>query len=318
MRGEDQGFVTIVRDFLRAHQLMRRLVARYRSSELRFEELEELVGDDDESVLFRLKERCHALFRSDLADSTLAVQREALFDLAVGSLFHDAMTFRENFYQREVYGPRMRELQSRAGEDSAGLFEEFEKILGAVSRRLEEGLEEAEALLDEMSGQLRLLLPLHRHNGFLARFLLEHARDAEDVLGGDFDALLVLTYGAAADGYRTAGRSYLASGYYAQALSAFRAAMERGGDPAELDPLAAFAAGMQAYLERDYARSVEQLSIWAGAARQDPPDAARLAHAVVSRVGQLVQGDDRDRISSAAQVLLERIGHQAGGDQVSI
>jgi hypothetical protein len=318
MRGGDQGFVTIVRDFLHAHQLMRRLVARYRSSELRFQELHQLVGDDDESVLYRLKERCHALFRSDIADSTLAVQREALFDLAVGSLFHDAMTFRENFYQREVYGPRVRELQSRAGEDSAGLFEEFEKILGAVSRRLEEGLEEAEALLDEMSGQLRLLLPLHRHNGFLARFLLEHAQDAEDVLGGDFDALLVLTYGAAADGYRTAGRSYLASGYYAQAVSAFRAARERGGDPAELDPLLAFAKGMQAYLERDYTRSVEQLSVWAGAALDDPPDAARLAHAVVSRVGQLVQGDGRESVSSAARDLLERMGHKAGGDQVSI
>jgi len=318
MRGEDQGFVTIVRDFLHAHQLMRRLVARYRSSELRFEELRELVGDDDESVLFRLKERCHALFRSDLADSTLTVQREALFDLAVGSLFHDAMTFRENFYQREVYGPRMRDLQSRVGEDSAGLFEEFEKILSAVARRLEEGLEEAEALLDEMSGQLRLLLPLHRHNGFLARFLLERARDVEDVLGGEFDALLVVIYGAAADGYSTAARSYMASGYYAQALSAFRAAMERGGDPAKLDPLAAFAAGMQAYLERDYARSVEKLSVWADAAGEDPPGGARLAHTVVSRVGQLVEGDDRDRISSAAQRLLERIGHRAGGDQVAI
>ena len=58
------------------------------------------MGDGEDSVLFRLKERCHALFRGGEQPSEVVMRREALFDLAVGSLFHEAMKFRENLYQR--------------------------------------------------------------------------------------------------------------------------------------------------------------------------------------------------------------------------
>ena len=75
------------------------------------------------------------------------MHREALFDLAVGSLFHEAMKLRENLYQREVYGPRVRALRSDAGEENEALFDEFEKMLGAVAQRLDEGLRESETLL---------------------------------------------------------------------------------------------------------------------------------------------------------------------------
>ena len=33
----------------------------------------------------------------------------------------------ENFYQREVYGPRVRALRSEAGEEAGDLFREFER-----------------------------------------------------------------------------------------------------------------------------------------------------------------------------------------------
>ena len=127
MPSAEQGLVHIVRDFLDAHQLMERLFRRP-TEELRFEDLQELVGDGEASVLFRLKERCHDLFRGDgaaNAAAAAAADREALFDLAVGSLFHEAMSFRENFYQGRFYGPRVRELRERADPESARLFEEF-------------------------------------------------------------------------------------------------------------------------------------------------------------------------------------------------
>ena len=137
---------------------MRRLFALYRSDELRFEDLEHLVGDDEHSVLFRLKGRCHALFRQEPGRRAVAMRREALFDLAVGSLFHEAMKFRENFYQREVYGPRVRALRTESGAENEALFREFEKILSAVAQRLDEGLHESEALLVQTREQLALLL----------------------------------------------------------------------------------------------------------------------------------------------------------------
>ena len=221
MQRADQGLVAIVRDFVDAHQLWRSLVARYRKGELRFEQLKSFVGEDESSVLFRLKERCHAQFRSDREDLALAMHREALFDLAVGSLFHEAMKFRESLYQREVYGPKVRALRSSAGEEAAvSLFVEFERMLSGVSRKLEEGLHEVEVLLEQTVQQLRVLLLLHRENGFVARYLVENVPVAEEIFGVSFDALLAEFYGSPAEGYRTAGRSYLMSGHYGAAICA--------------------------------------------------------------------------------------------------
>ena len=308
MQRADQGLVEIVRDFVEAHQLWLSLVARYRKDELRFEQLKALVGEDESSVLFRLKERCHAQFRSDREDLALAMHREALFDLAVGSLFHEAMKFRESLYQREVYGPKVRALRSSAGEEAAvSLFMEFEKILSGVSRRLEEGLHEVEVLLGQTVEQLRVLLLLHRENGFVARFLLENAKVAEEIFGVSFDALLAELYGSPAEGFRTAGRSYLMSGYYEAAIDALGAASERGGNRAECERLSAYALGMAAYLSREYAKSVEHLAKWAESLQDDPPELRRLAQDAVSRVGQLAEGEERGRIEAAAGALLERL-----------
>jgi tetratricopeptide (TPR) repeat protein len=308
MQRADQGLVEIVRDFVEAHQLWLSLVARHRDGELRFEHLKALVGEDESSVLFRLKERCHAQFRSDREDLALAMQREALFDLAVGSLFHEAMKLRESLYQREVYGPKVRALRSSAGEEAAvSLFVEFERMLSSVSRRFEEGLHEVEVLLGQTVEQLRVLLLLHRENGFVARFLLENAKVAEEIFGVSFDALLAEFYGSPAEGYRIAGRSYLMSGYYEAAIAALQSASERGADRAECERLSAYALGMAAYLSREYAKSVEHLMKWAESLHDDPPELRRLAQDAVSRVGQLAEGAERGRIEAAAGALLERL-----------
>jgi len=81
----DAGLVDIVREFLSVHGLLRRLFERHHAGSLRFEEVQALAGDNESSPLFRLKERCHGLFRAG------EVGGAALFDLAVGSLFHEAM-----------------------------------------------------------------------------------------------------------------------------------------------------------------------------------------------------------------------------------
>jgi hypothetical protein len=172
MRGTRPGLVQIVRDFLAADRLLRDLFARHRAGTLRFEDLRELVGDDEHSVLFRLKERCHTAFRRTSGGDGVGLAREALFDLAVGSLFHEAMKLRENFYQREVYGPRVRALRTRAGKDAALLFEEFDRLLAGVSARLEEGVREVQTLLAQTVEQLRLLLGVQHGDGAVARFLI--------------------------------------------------------------------------------------------------------------------------------------------------
>jgi hypothetical protein len=306
MSGARPGLVDIAREFLAAHALMRRLFARHREGRLRFQELEGLVGDDESSVLFRLKERCHASFRA--GGGGLPMHREALFDLAVGSLFHEAMKFRENFYQREVYGPRVEALRSQAGHQEAALFDEFARIQESVSARLAEGLAETETLLARTAEQLFSLFVAHREDPLVARFLVENPGVVQETLGRPLAEVLAAIYGDTATGYELAGRSLLASGYYPEAIAALRAAAALRSDAGEIGRLVAYARGMQAYLARDYGESVERLSEWADT--PDPGDAflVGLAHDAVSRIGQLAEGADRQRVADAAGALLVRLG----------
>jgi tetratricopeptide (TPR) repeat protein len=300
------GLVDIAREFLAAHALMRRLFAKHRAGSLRFQELEELVGDDEGSVLFRLKERCHASFRT--GGGRHSMHREALFDLAVGSLFHEAMKFRENFYQREVYGPRVEALRSQAGHREAALFDEFTRIQESVSVRLAEGLVETETLLARTVEQLFSLWVAHREDPLVARFLVDNAAAVEEMLSRPFADALAAIYGDTATGYALAGRSLLASGYYPEAIAALGEAAARRIDAREIGGLVAYARGMQAYLARDYEESVERLSEWADTTDPGATELLGLAHDAVSRIGQLAEGSERQRIVDAASALLVRLG----------
>ena len=299
--------VDIVRDFCAAHELMRRVSERFRSGELGFEELQALVGDDEGSVLFRLKERCHALFRPAEPEAEMVSPREALFDLAVGSLFHEAMKFRENFYQREVYGPRVRALRREADPDAEPFFHEFERILEAVSSRLEEGLEETEILMAQTGAQLRVLLANQEHSGFVLRYLIENEGTAVSVFGEDFDALLAGLHGDTASAFELAGRSYLDSGYFDAADGAFAAAVARGGERDTLLPLCDYARGMAAFLGGDYRACIERLTAWTDAGAIQP-SLADLAHGAVSRIGPLAESDaERDALAELSGGLLARL-----------
>jgi hypothetical protein len=307
------GLVDIVREFLAVERALGRLLDRYRWGELRFEEVQALVSDTEESPLFRLKERCHALFRTGSSRSRTVRHREVLFDLAVGSLFHEAMKFRENFYQREVYGPRVRALLGEAGREAEALFREFERILGAVSERLDEGLHETSALLLRTRDQLRVMLAEHPDDGHVARFLIERRDPVEQVFAEDLDALLTEVYGDPAAGYALAGRSYLVSGYYREAEAALHEAAQRGGDRAALEPALAYARGMAAYLASDYRETVAQLARWADPAGKPEPRLLEIAHTAVSKIGDLAQGPEHAATVRAARDLQEQLARLRQG-----
>ncbi len=257
-------------------------------------------------MLFRLKERTHAVFRGPGGVVRGSTHREALFDLAVGSLFHEAMKLRENLYQREVYGPRVRALQSDAGQESKALFDEFEKMLGAVDDRLDEGVRELEALVQRTADQLRLLIADLRDDGAV-RFVTEQAEEVAAVFGVPLESLLEEMYGSVESGWESAGRSYLASGSFEAACDCFtRALAQTDADPA-IERLRSYAQGMHAYVERDYAGSVSHLANWVDAAPLDP-DLVPLARDAVSSIVQLADGTDRTRVSDDATALLARLG----------
>jgi hypothetical protein len=236
--------------------------------------------------------------------------REALFDLAVGSLFHEAMKFRENLYQHTVYGPKVRALRSETGVDTDEIFQEFEKILAAAAIRLDEALQETEALFAHTRAQFHLLLVAHSTNGLVARYLIENAARVAEIFPQGLDRLLAEIHGSAAHGYATAARSYLASGYFAPARGVLLEALARSAEEEEqeeLRRLAAYAEGMDAYLEGRYRDAIAGLEGWL-ALRPGLGEGALadLAHAALSRVSSLAEGPDAEEIGAEASALALR------------
>jgi hypothetical protein len=307
MPAASADLVDIVRDFMDAHAALTRLSGQFREGRLQFGELTELIGDDDRSVLFRLKERCHALFRPRDAATTISTRGEVLFDLAVGSLFHEAMKFRESFYQQEIYGPRVSALRSGVEQNGDALFQEFEKILSLVSERLVEGMQETETLSNQTVDQLRVLLSEQSEGGVVARHLVENEEKVQVVFGCSLDHFFGEIEGSAAFGFEAAGRSYLESGFYSEAESALRGCIRRGGEPEILERLVRYAEGMAAYLSGDYARCVASLSEWFEEGRDDEKGLREIARAAVSKIGHLAEGPDREEVKVAAVALAARI-----------
>ena len=297
------GLVDVVREYLDVHERMTVLFGRFREGTLRFDAVRDLIADDPRSPLFRLKERCHHLFRRRGTDSQ-PMRRAELFDLAVGSLFHEAMKFRENFYQQVVYAPRMQALRAEIDDDSvedAELLREFEKIQAGAEARMGEALQETEALVTHTGDQLWLLLGATR-DGLITRYLIEQRDRIEKIHSLGLERLLERMHGGVAEGYTAAARSYLESAHFGHALGALERA---GGETGASSPLVRYAKAMQRFLEGEYESSLDHLSAWLddGLEPADEPYAL-LAHAAVARIDRLV---DEEVLLARAGKVVERL-----------
>lgn len=304
MQASVPGLVEIVREFLVVDVALQRLVARYRDGELVWDDVRDLVTDAESSPLYRLKERSHALFRAESPEARSVRHREVLFDLAIGSLFHEAMKFRENFYQREVYGPRVRALREEASAEADALFAEFEKILELGSERLEESVVETRALLERCREQLADLIAQHRDDGHVARHLIEARERVERVFERDLDTLFEDVYESTSEPWALAGRSYVISGYFVEGGAALGGAIERGADSRSIEPWIAYARGMAAYMSGDYVSSIGDLEEWSGSRDDAAPALVEQACAAMSRIEHLVVGDERDALVVKAEALV--------------
>jgi hypothetical protein len=80
-RGEPE-LVDLVREFIASYEMMGAVIERGRAGSLRWPEVQRLVGENESSRLYRLKERSHLLSRSRHAGDDLS--RIALFDALWG------------------------------------------------------------------------------------------------------------------------------------------------------------------------------------------------------------------------------------------
>ncbi|MDP6977860.1 MAG: hypothetical protein QF570_04560 [Myxococcota bacterium] len=307
----DWEFVELVRESFVVDRTLRALFDRFQRGAPCFEEVALLVGDSEDSILFRLKERCHALFRRDPAGRS-EMHREVLFDLTVGSLFHEAMKLRENLYQQEVYVPQVEALLDEHGTEDLAFLREFQKIQEAGAGRTLDAMRETEVLLGQTRKQLRALLKVHADNGLLIRNLIDDQDDVEETFGCELTELLAELHESAAEGYRVAAHSCLESAFFESALRCLDVALEAGDSDenggAQLKRLRCYAEGMGYFTAGKYDRSIDSLERWIEA--NPAPDEGRylvFAELALSRMGKLVDSEIDAGLIERADTLVEVI-----------
>lgn len=281
MKRREQRVAQIVRDFLEAYCLSERVGARLVDGALDYGLVESLVGESEQSTLFRLKEECHALFRTDGRKSSGEVQAEELFDLAVGALFHEAMKFKEAFYVTTTYGPRLERIVGQ-GTESVALVAAFKRLFEGGRKRMIEAQAETEDLFRETRDQLGSLLRRLPESGLVARSLLDDPARAERVFATPLDDLLADFYGSAARGYLLAIESLIESGHYVEAARLLDRGDRTGVGCSARGAL--FAHGMACYYEGDVPAALDSLERWIDGGTSPQPLWHERAHSALRQV----------------------------------
>jgi hypothetical protein len=245
----------IVRDYLYSHIRFQFIYEKYRAQTLSFDDIEGFATDKDPTLpLFNLKESCHMLFRYQGDEQSS--DEEKLLDLAIGSIFHEAMKLRENLYQLKVYKPRYLQIQNsrQASEYEKTLLQEFMKIGAKTEKQLAESMMEIKRLFQDTLEQLAHLLPRYKDNSVLIKFLL-HNKDLLQQAFGRRRGLKIIADmfpGGLSEAYDVEGRSFLESEHYDLAAEFFSQALKYRIQDQGLKCLYLYARGMNGYYKNRY------------------------------------------------------------------
>jgi hypothetical protein len=220
-REEQERVAGTVARFLRSRAKLDELIASSASAgRIPFEEINSFV----ENELFELKEECHSLFRNEERQDETDLTSGGLFDILVGSLFHQMMKVKENTYQSERYAPRYAALRRAARgpnppEHAEAFLREGQRIIQRARRALGQDLAHAVELFSEATVVLRHVLLENSGNPLLVRTLLDNQEVVEAVYGPrSLDKLLREMYdGHPAAGYVLAASDLYEGGWYDRA-----------------------------------------------------------------------------------------------------
>lgn len=261
-RIRDQKILEMIRKLLRAEVAFQEIFKKYKQGRLQFSDITHWIDDRGQSLLYLLKEECHSIFRYV---STKPFQRkEWLLDLAIGSIFHEAIKLRENIYQLEVYRPRYLQYDVEAGKTAyeRDYLMQFKKIISRAEQGVADGMEETRSLFRDAQAQLLDFFKASAENPYLVRFLLEHRPLLQKVFGKDGTAEIFrqLFENGLRDAYWIAGQSYLESEHYELATLNFSKALKLNPLDRDGRSLLSLALGMEAYYRNDHSRALSHLS----------------------------------------------------------
>ncbi len=257
-----RNILAMVKGLLQAEAAFQGIYRLYKEGRLQFSDIGRWVDDKGQSLLYDLKEKSHRFFRQ--ANQRSFHRKEWLLDLAIGSIFHEAMKLRENIYQIEFYRPKY--LQYRRGMGNSAYEKDylrlFERIISKAELGAMEGMDETRSLFRDTRAQLIDFFKENKENPFLVRFLLENQVLLRSVYGpgGPKSIFATMFPRGSLEAYQVAARSYLESGHYD--LSKAYLSRARRMDPKNpfTQFLLYFSAGMEVYYRNQYARALSYFS----------------------------------------------------------
>ncbi|NQT20267.1 MAG: hypothetical protein HQ592_11225 [Planctomycetes bacterium] len=218
----DELFCRVVLSFARAKVSFDAQLAEYRKSDsMSFARLDDFV----EHTVYNLKEDCHFLFRqANHHQPNEQISGESLFDISVGSIFHELMKIKESVYQLEHYAPLYSAMETTADRSDArpyerAFLEACRKIIARARESLPSDLDSVEELFGDAADNLKITLAEHTTNRLLARMIVDEEELMKKCFAvDDVDALLAETYSGKLDeAHLAAARDYLEGGWYEKA-----------------------------------------------------------------------------------------------------
>jgi len=264
IKNRNRDLLEMVRRLLLAEAAFQEIFGKYKEGKLRFSDIGNWVDERGQSLLYNLKEQSHSLFR--VGAKGPVHRNEWLLDLAIGSIFHEAMMLRENIYQMEVYRPRYLQFKSKVGktayEYERNYLQQFERIISRAEQGVQEGMEETRSLFEDAVEQLIDFFKGNSANPYLARFLLEHQPLLQKVYGDRKakEIFYLMFKKGLLDAYSLAGRGYLQSGHYDLASFYFAKALKMDPSDHELQFFMNFSLGMNAYYKNAYSKTMSSFA----------------------------------------------------------
>ncbi len=214
-----------------------------RNEELRtriWDGLTVMVGSEmTKGPLWQLKDLCHRLWPEVEHAHNI---EGSLIDWLAGSIFHEAMKLKENIYILNSYGPAAFRISDPGeGNDPDGRYPETTSprlirimdVNGLIRRIVVDVISQMDQLaflFGQAAYMLRIMLPDLAGNMLVVRFLAEQEDAVQEIWGECAEDIFVdMFYGAAEQGFCSAGRSYLNGQWYEQAYAMYRRAVDIDG-----------------------------------------------------------------------------------------
>ena len=188
--------------------------------------------DEMEVDLYNLKNKTHAVFRRDVESNGGILEREDLFDLIIGSIFHEALHLKEYVYALQSYKARYMSFADRKKTGRIdSIQDDFLKYSREIIREAKENLPrkttELKSLLEDALSLMEGTLKKYRTSRRLMRVLYLERELLNSIYGENgLEYVYRIMYKAGAmEGYFRVGASFLKGGFHDFAIRAFEEAL---------------------------------------------------------------------------------------------